>query len=158
MVSRKWRAALACVVLAALVVAGLVLLKSRQEPKPIAEGDLGDGRIFVIEGVSFGTHHQAGTGSPILEKLGTWAPRKVRELLEPKVPKTTIERDEPALVIWVSALDDTFRTNVDCQGVRMELRDSTGMAYNEYQPNWFGFEKYWRVGHVSPSFHATRKP
>lgn len=49
-------AALAGVMVVTLVVAGLSLPKSRKVPKPIAEGDLGDGRIFVIEGVGFGTH------------------------------------------------------------------------------------------------------
>ena len=126
--------------------------KMREHRKPISEKDLGDGRILQIEAVTFGTNHEVGEGSPILELLGTWAPQKLREFLQPKIPKSSIERKEPVLVVWVTALDPTFRTNVDCQGVRLELRDSSGTVYGEHQPNWFGYERFWRVGHVFEVF------
>lgn len=151
MVSRKWLGGVALLLVVLVVAGGIFIAKARQEGRPVAEADLGDGRIFQIEAVSFGTNHPVGVGSPILDKLGAWAPRKLREFLEPKVPKSKITRDEPVLVIWVTALDATFRTNVDCQSVRLELRDSDGTVYGENQANWFGYDKFWREGHV---FHV----
>src|SRR5688572_20363147 len=96
---------LALVLLAALAVVGLSL---RREVKPLAEGDLGDGRIFQIEGMSFGTTHSAGIGAGILEHFHGWMPTKLRRFLEPKVPKSTIDWSRPSLAIWVTALNPTF--------------------------------------------------
>ena len=147
---RRWWWVFALVVV--LVGFGAVgVWYSGKEARPLAEIELGDGRILQIEAVSFGTNHQAGVGSPFVEKFGAWMPARLREFLEPKVPKSTITRSTPVLVVWVTALDATFRTNVDCQGLRMELKDSNGDLYSDNQPNWFGYEKFWRVGRV---FHV----
>lgn len=130
--------------LCVLLAVGLV--KGRTGERIVAEGDLGDGRIFQVEKVSFGKEHEVGAGSAFVEHFGAWLPMKVREFLEPKVPKSKIEKDEATLVIWVTALDAITRTNVDCQAVRMELRDAEGNVYGDGQPHWFGAQRFWRVG------------
>jgi hypothetical protein len=143
--------ALALVVL--VVVLGTVaMVQMRKEQKPLAAKALGDGRIFQIEAVSFGTNHQVGVQSILFERFGLWMTPQLREFFGPKVPKATITRRAPALVVWINALDETYLTNVDCQSVRMELRDVEGNVYSENQPNWFGGEKFWRVGHVFEVF------
>jgi hypothetical protein len=146
---RWWVFALVVFVLAGL---GAVGVWQSKETRPLAEKELGDGRIFQIEAVSFGTNHEAGVGSPFVEKFGAWMPGAVREFLQPKVPKSRITRSAPVLVIWTTALNATFRTNVDCQSARVELRDAEGNVYSERQANWFGYEKFWREGYVFEVF------
>ena len=156
---RQGKIVLLClaVVVVLVVLAVAAFLARPTAAVPLAEGDLGDGRILQVEGISFGTNHQAGVGSPMLRKFGAWMPAKLREFLEPKVPRSTITRSEPALVVWVTALHPTFRTNVDCQGIRVEFVDESGTVYGDNQPNWFGAERFWRVGHVFKAFPREAK-
>src|SRR5688500_19564670 len=115
---KRWVIGGLMVVLVVALVLGVV--NAGKKDRPVAEGDLGDGRIFQVEKVSFGTQNEVGVGSGFVENFGGWLPKKARRFLEPKVPKSKIDWDEPVLVVWVTALDATFRTNVECQGVRME--------------------------------------
>jgi hypothetical protein len=153
MVSRRRHLGVVFALVVVLVGLGAMgVWQSPKERRPLAEKDLGDGRIFQIEAVSFGTSHQAGVGAPFVERFGSWMPAQLREYLQPKVPKSSISRSKPVLVVWVTALSATYRTNVDCQGVRVELRDAEGNVYSDNQPNWFGYKNFWRVGHVFEVF------
>ena len=152
------------VVAIALILGGLgayLMIQLRSQGKPVAEGDLGDGRIFRVEAVTFGAVHQVGLGSPIMERLGRFMPDQLREFLAPKTPRSTISRGEPSLVIWLNAVDSTFRTNVDCQGIRMEIKGADGTVYGESQPNWFGFGQefndFRRAGHLFRVFPRDEK-
>ena len=135
-----------------LVLAVLPFQDARKKVALVAESDLGDGRIFQIEAVTFGTNHQVGFESAIVKRFGGLLPRKVRQFLEPSIPRSSIQRNEPVLVVWVNAIDATFRTNVDCQRVRLDLVDADGTAYGELQSSWYGYEKFWRVGHIFQAF------
>ena len=145
-----------------LVFLGAYLaMQLRKLGQPLAEDDLGDGRIFKVEAVTFAKIHQVGIGSPILEKFGRYMPDPLREFLAPKTPRSTISREEPSLVIWLNAVDSTFRTNVDCQGIRMEIKGADGTIYGESQPNWFGFgpefNNFRRAGHLFRVFPRDEK-
>jgi hypothetical protein len=161
--SRKWRIGVFAGIVA-LVLPGLgayLAVQLRTRGKPVAEGDLGDGRRFRVEAVTFGLVHQVGIGSPILEKIGRYIPGGVRQFLESKTPKSTISRAEPSVVIWLNAVDSTFGTNVDCQGIRMEIKGADGTVYGESQPNWFGFgqevNNFRRAGHLFRVFPRDEK-
>jgi hypothetical protein len=124
----------------------------------VAEGELGDGRVFIVEEVSFGKKHEVGRDLGVLERFRAWWPGRFWDAISPRIPKTKIEEEEPALVVWLRAEDSISRTNRDCQGVRLELIDSEGAVYGEHQPHWFGYEKgFSRVGHVFQVFPRHEK-
>src|SRR5688500_13648793 len=163
MLSRRWRIGVftAAVALIFVGLGAYLTIQLRNQGKPVAEGDLGDGRVFRVEAVTFGAVHQVGVGLPIVERLGRYMPDQLREFLAPKRPRSSISRDEPALVIWLNAVDSTFRTNVDCQGIRMEIKGADGTVYGESQPNWFGFGQefndFRRAGHLFRVFPRDEK-
>lgn len=58
-----------------------------------------------------------------------------------------------ALVVWVNAVDSLSRTNVDCQGIRVEFEDRHGDVWGEGTASWGGFDnRFWRVGHVFEAY------
>jgi hypothetical protein len=137
-----------------LTVSIVVLLILLAAPKPggsLAQMELADGRILQVEGMTYGTSHRIGQRSLIAERLGPWLPGKVRSHVEPKTPESTIELDQPALVVWVNAIDPETGAHVDCQGIRVEFVDKHGHLFGEATRSWFGGPDFWRVGHI---FHC----
>jgi hypothetical protein len=124
--------------------------------KPIAKVQLTDGRILQIEGVTYGTKHRIGNRhSELVSRIGPWLPGKVAAWLYPEIPQNEMELDEPALVVWVNALDAGGQTNVDCQGIRVEFVAENGDLYGAENSSWFGGIKFWRVGHKFHAFPRT---
>ena len=132
----------------------LVLAVSRARP-PLATAQLADGRILRVEAVTFGTHHEVGARSTV-ERFQPWLPQKVNQFFAPKHPYAEINRDEPALVVWVNAQDAVTGTNVDCQRIRVEFVDENGELFGESTRHWFGGTAFWRVGHVFQAFPRTQ--
>jgi hypothetical protein len=148
------------VVLAVLLfvaLAGLAVIKRSPKPAFLAEANLGDGRILRVEAVTFGKNHHAGRESLVIRALGPWLPNAAREFFEPSVPRNDIRLDENGLVIWVNAIHSDAKTNVDCQGIKLDLIGRDGTIFGERQPNWFGGSKFWRVGHVFRAFPRNSK-
>lgn len=118
----------------------------------LAQANLGDGRILRVEAVTFGKEHQAGRDSLILRTIGPWLSDGVREFFEPAAPRNRIGMEEDGLVVWVNAVAADSGTNVDCQGIRLDLIGKDGTTFSDGQPHWFGGTKFWRVGHVFEAF------
>jgi len=105
-------------VFALLLVAAAIALLMRSKPLPKAL--LADGRILQIEGITFGTNHQIGSGSR-LQRFSAWLPQKVSQFFTPKYPRSQINLQSPALVVWVNAVDPATGQHVDCQSIRVEI-------------------------------------
>jgi hypothetical protein len=144
---------LAALVLALTGLSVYWVAHSSVSHKPLPAVALGDGRILQIEAVTYGTNHHVGNpASEVLRRLQAWLPRRLLAPFEPKYPQSVIDSlDHPALVVWVNAISAKAGTNVDCQGVRVELVDQRGQHYAEDNSSWFGGDKFWRVGHL---FHV----
>jgi hypothetical protein len=134
--------------LALLLAVGFIALVWTARPKPPLQLPVADGRIFQIEGVTYGKKHSIGKPALIYEHFRPWLPNRLRQWLEPKHPKSTITTDRPALVVWVNALDPKSGTNIDCQGVRVEFIDSHGQIFGAETSSWHGGQAFWRVGHI----------
>jgi hypothetical protein len=146
--------------LAALLLAALAawpLVTRSKQPDFVAEADLKDGRILRVEKVSFGKKHVAGRESLVIRTLGPWLPTSLRQFFEPVVPRNEITSLEDELVIWVNAIKPDTKTNIDCQGIRVDLIAEDGTIYGDSQPHWFGGERFWRVGHVFRAFPRSSK-
>jgi hypothetical protein len=115
----------------------------------LAEVQVADGRIFVIEALTYGTNHAVGHASALVERFGPWMPKPLRDLLSPKVPQTSFTLSQPALVVWVHALDGLARTNVDCQGIRLEFEDEHGDLWGQRRSGHHSFE-----GHFNRGYHV----
>jgi hypothetical protein len=134
--------------LALLLAVPFIVLVWTARPKPPLQLPLADGRIFQIEGVTYGKKHSIGEPALIYEHFRPWLPHGIRQWLEPKYPKSTITTDRPSLVVWVNALDPKGGTNIDCQGVRVEFVDSHGQIFAAETSSWHGGQTFWRVGHI----------
>lgn len=146
--------------LAIFIIALLLLLPfvaDSRKAAVLAEGDLGDGRILRVEGVSFGQRHEIGSESLVTRVFGPWLPWKVSQCFESSVPRNTINSDRNGLVVWVNAVSAMGRTNVDCQGLTIEFRDNRGNIFGDDHPHWFGGKSFWRVGHVFYAFPRDAK-
>ncbi len=141
----------AAVLLGALIVGLVVLGLSKPRGAPVTVL-LADGRMLQIEGVTFGTEHRMGAPALVIDRLGPWLPSGLRDFFWPKRPESKIHLERPGLVVWVNALDPISVTNVDCQGIRVELEDRHGDLFGEDTRYWSGFSEFWRVGHVFYSF------
>lgn len=51
-------------------------------------------------------------------------------------------------MVWVDAVSEAAGTNVDCQGIRVELVNEHGEQFKSDTSSWFGGQRFWRVGHV----------
>ncbi|MFO1498247.1 MAG: hypothetical protein U1G07_07640 [Verrucomicrobiota bacterium] len=152
-----------------LLIAGLVLLAAvallliallslaAKGGRPLATVALADGRVFHVEGVSYGTNHVIGVRSVVVDRLGPWLPAAVRQALAPKRPQSDIHLDRPALVVWVNATDPVSGKQVDCQGVRLELLDAHGDLFGQETSSWFGGADFWRVGHIFYAFPRSER-
>jgi len=134
--------------LALLLAVPFILMVWTARPKPPLQLRVADGRIFQIEGVTYGEKHSIGEPALIYEHFRPWLPHGIRQWLEPKHPKSSITTDRPALVVWVNALDPKGGTNIDCQGVRVEFVDSHGQIFAAETSSWHGGQSFWRVGHI----------
>ncbi len=123
--------------------------------RPLAQLDLADGRILRVEGLTYGTNHSMGSRSVVVDRFGPWLPAIVRDGLTPKRPRSHFSMDEPALVVWVDAVDIRTGKQVDCQGIRVELVDKNGDVFAETTSSWFGGANFWRVGHVFQTYSRT---
>ena len=119
-----------------------------QRPKPPIQIKLSDGRILQIEGVTYGTHHRMGKKSPLVERFGQWLPNSVNKALGSEQIEDKIDLEHPALVVWVNALDAAGKTNVDCQGIRVEFVSKEGDLFGEETSHWIGHPNFYRVGHI----------
>ncbi len=133
--------------LVALLIFVYWLIASVKPRGPLAKVQLADGRILQIEGVTFGTTHRIGQPAPIFDRFGNWLPLKLRQRLMPKHPESKFQTGKPVLVVWVNAIDRTTGKAVDCQRIRVEFVDEHGDLWGATQPNWFGGQNFWRVGH-----------
>jgi hypothetical protein len=98
----------------ALLLTVVVLILNEAPKGPLAEVAVDDGRIIVVEAITYGTNHVVGNASLLVERLGPWMPKRLRDFLSPKVPRTSLTTDPGMLVVWLNALDANSRTNVDC--------------------------------------------
>ena len=142
---------LSCGLAAAVIIAG-VFANASATYRPLATVGVADGRLFHVEGVSYGTNHVIGARSPIVDRFGRWLPQKLRQLLSPKRPQSRVASDSPVLVVWVNATDPVTGKQVDCQGVRLEFQDKHDDLFGEETSSWFGGNDFWRVGHVFNAF------
>ncbi len=141
------------IVIAAAVALGLVAALSRKTPTSLATTRLSDGRIFQIEGVTYGTSHRIGGWSTVwLYRYGSWLPQRVLQLFLPKIPNDDFETQQPSLVVWVNAIDPVTGKQIDCQGIRVNFIDKYGDLLEEETSCWFGSLNFWRVGHVFKSY------
>lgn len=150
----------------ALVVVGLALLLTvvvlilNEAPKgPLAEVAVDDGRIIVVEAVTYGTNHVVGNASLLVERLGPWMPKRLRDFLSPKVPRTSITTGPDTLVVWLNALDANSRTNVDCQRLLVEFEDESGDLWGQKTSNWHAFDHnlFIRIGHSFAAYPRSAK-
>jgi hypothetical protein len=143
----------------ALAVLALVLMgaamfwatRSGMSQKPLAAVALGDGRILQVEAVTYGVNHHIGNeGSDnLLWRLTARLPGPLYERFASKNPEAKITGlESPALVVWVNAVSEAAGTNLDCQGIRVELVNERGEYFESETSSWFGRKKFWRVGHV----------
>ncbi len=155
--AQKWLLALLIGLAAGALL--LVMLAVSSTPKgPLAQVEIPDGRIIVIEAVTFGTNHVVGKKSFLADRFGPWMPSVLRESLQPKVPRSSRSTERDSLVVWVNAISSVGRTNVDCQGIRVEFADSQGDLWGERTRGWGGFNnKFWRVGHVFEAYPRSAK-
>src|SRR5215471_2619128 len=86
--------------LAFLLAVAVIVLVWTARPKPPLQLSVADGRIFQIEGVTYGKKHSMGEPALIYEHFRPWLPGGLRRWLEPKHPKSTITLERPALVVW----------------------------------------------------------
>jgi hypothetical protein len=138
-----------------LLVFAVVVLLFRKGPSP-QRVPIADGRIIQIEAVSFGTNHQVGVRSPMLDRFGPWLPSGMRQALEPKVPHSRVRTPHAALVLWINAVD-TAGKSVDSQAVRVEFVDEHGELFGEQDRHWFGFGNFSRVAHVFHTYPRQQK-
>jgi hypothetical protein len=134
--------------LALLLAVGFIVLVWAAHPRPPLQLPLADGRILQIEGVTYGKTHSIGEPALIYEHFRPWLPRGLRQWLEPKHPKSTITTEQPALVVWVNAIDPKGGTNIDCQMLRAEFVDSNGQILGTSSTSWYGGNSFWRVAHI----------
>jgi hypothetical protein len=141
-------------VLLVLVLAVLFVSTHSKRKEPLAKTLLADGRILQIEGVSYGTNHRIGNArSALIGRLYPWLPKKLIPYLEPQYPQSLINGlSRPGMVVWVNAIDPATGTNVDCQGIRVELVDEHGDLFETETRYWNGGDKFWRVGHLFYSY------
>ena len=145
----------ASVLCVAIIVAAVVWLRTLREPPPLKLA-LADGRILQIEAVTFGTNHQVGRKSSVLQRFGPWLPKSVRDYLTPKLPHAEIQRAKPSLVVWVNALHAATGTNVDCQRIRVEFVDEHGDLFATETSHWFSGNNFWHQGHVFDAYPRTQ--
>src|SRR2546426_2497365 len=112
---------------------------------------LADGRVVQVEGVTFGTVHQIGSPSVVFEHFGPWLPQRLRPWLAPKRPQSSIVLEQPALVVWLTAIDPNTGKHVDLQDMRVDLVDKHGDLL-ESDRHWFGGQSFWREGQIFSSF------
>jgi len=137
-----WLLAVLGVLIAVIVVMAIVL-----RPAAPVELSLGDGRILQIEGVTCGIEHKMGSDS-MLKRFRPWIPNAISRFSGQDQRANNITLDRPGLVVWVNAISETGRTNVDCQRIRVEFVDKNGDLFGETTRSWFGGQNFWRVGHV----------
>lgn len=125
--------------------------RSAKSQKPLAAVALGDGRILQVEAVTYGVNHHIGNEGfdNFLWRLTARLPGRLYERFASKNPEAKIVGlERPALVVWVDAVSDAAGTNVDCQGIHVELVNEHGEHFASATSSWFGGQKFWRVGHV----------
>src|SRR5579871_6653120 len=102
---------------------------SVRSQKPLATVALGDGRILQVEAVTYGVNHHVGRGNSgnLFWRLVAWLPGGPFQQFASKNPEASINGLEiPSLVVWVNAVNAATGTNVDCQGIRVELVNQHG--------------------------------
>jgi len=140
-----------------LVAAAVVLLgvpKIQSAPGvPFGEVAVDDGRIIVVEAVTYGTNHVVGSKSVLVEHLGPWMPDAVRDMLSPKLPQTSIDTAPGTLVVWLNAVNPNTRAWVDCQGLRLEFVDEHGDLWGTKTSSWHSFgNKFYRIAHIFEAY------
>jgi hypothetical protein len=153
----KGRTFLGTGIIVILIALGLAILARTRKPEVLASVRIADGRVFQVEDVTYGTNHVCGESSFLYEHFRVWLPKPVLRLVAPQKGRVNIDLKDPALVVWVNALNPTNGNYVDCQGVRMEFVDEHGDIFAQSQPQWFGSPKFWRVGHVFESYPRNDK-
>ena len=116
-------------------------------PRAPIQMNLGDGRILQVEAVTFGIQHQSGTDS-VLKRFRPWLPGMLVNYFSVDRGANRITMNRPGLVVWVNAIKETGRTNVDCQGIHMEFVDRNGDVFSASTSSWFASPGFWRVGHI----------
>jgi hypothetical protein len=124
--------------------------------KPLPSALLADGRVFHIEGVTYGTDHHMGFKS-LLDNFRPWLPPQVRSWLSPKQPRSEMHMDQPALVVWVDATDPVTGNYVDCQSILIEIVGENGEVFPQSTSYWFGSPAFWREGYVFDAFPRPQR-
>jgi hypothetical protein len=124
--------------------------RSTQSQRPLATIPLGDGRILRVEAVTYGVDHHVGNkGSDnLLWRLTAWVPWLYQHFASSNPESSITGLDVPSLVVWVNAVNAVTGTNVDCQGIRVELVNEHDELFGTATSSWSGGQRFWRVGHV----------
>lgn len=88
-----------------------------------------DGHVFRIEAVSYGTNHVVGINDWWNVPLRKILPNSFLQHLTPERGQSRDDTTEPALVVWVHAVDAATGKYVDCQGVQASFVDKQGDVY-----------------------------
>ncbi len=103
----------------------ILLFRGTTKPRQVL---LSDGRLFLIEAVTFGTNHVVGQNDSWLVPLRKILPGAAVQWLTPAKGQSRQTTASPALVVWVHAYDATGKYT-DCQGVRASFVDEQGDVY-----------------------------
>jgi hypothetical protein len=117
------------VLVAGLLVAGLAIYISRgAQPlsPPIA---FANGKVYWIEGISYGTNHQIGRNAWWNVPLRKVLPYSVIRYLTPDRPQSQDASETPSLVIWLYARNAKTGKYVDSQGMLASFVDDRGDVY-----------------------------
>src|SRR4051812_44619878 len=103
-VNRQWKIAAGLIIVLGLGALLLGALSKARRPF-VASVRIADGRIIQVEAVSFGKTSTIGDRSLILEHFRPRMPQQLVNFFKPRVPQSNVEVDEPALIVWVNAID-----------------------------------------------------
>jgi len=125
---------------------------------PLAEVAIDDGRIIIVDAVTYGTNHVVGDRSEFAERFGPWITKPVRDFFTSESPQSSIRSAPDTLVVWLTALNANSRTNVDCQRLRVEFVDEQGDVWGTTTSSWHAYDNnFYRIGHVFEAYPRAAK-
>jgi hypothetical protein len=139
-----------------IVIALFFALVLPQLRKPLPSALLAIGKVYHIEGVTYGTDHHMGFKS-LLENFRPWLPASVRSWVDPSQPRSEMHLDHAVLVVWVNATDPVTGKYVDCQDILMEIVGQNRDTFPQSTTHWFGSAAFWRAGHVFDAYPREQR-
>lgn len=152
-VSYLWQMAL-WVMLMAVVLAMVLTGRSRPPAQSVA---IADGRTMHLLAIQYGKQFHYGRPDR-LAGLRAWLPWKIGQFLTPKSSESDLSTSLPALVIWMDATKTATGQDVDCQSLRVAIKDDQGEMWSETTTSWYGFQsKYTRQAHIFECYPRNQK-